>query len=68
MTSEPRDGLLTIRIGKTETDMLLALAERDGLTKSDWLRMTIRQRYLDTFGSSTPGSSKPAKAGRKKGT
>ena len=50
MDKELHDGTVTIRIGKSERAMLDALAARDGLSISGWLRMTIRRNHIEVFG------------------
>lgn len=53
-----RDSKLTIRISEAELDMLRALAERDGVSASDVLRLFIRRAYLDAFGETTSKAPK----------
>lgn len=44
-----RDRYLTLRASKEERDMLKALAEREGLTASDYVRQFIRRAYEKAF-------------------
>lgn len=44
-----RDRYLTIRASSAEREMVQDLAANDGLTVSDWLRLTIRQRHIEAF-------------------
>lgn len=44
-----RTGMLTIRISEGERDMLRELAEHQGVTASDVLRMFIRREHASTF-------------------
>lgn len=39
--------------------MLRALAERDGVTASDYVRMFIRRDYAEKFGGKLPKKAKP---------
>ena len=34
--------------------MLQALADADGITGSDWIRLTIRRAYAEKFGDKRP--------------
>ena len=45
----------------TERDMLRAVAERDGITASDWVRLTIRRAYAEAFGDKPPKRPKAAR-------
>lgn len=45
MTTNARTGRLDIRISPVETAMLRELAALDGLTVSDYLRLTIRRQH-----------------------
>lgn len=40
---------LNVRISDEELAMLARLAERDGITSSDWLRITIRRAHTRVF-------------------
>jgi uncharacterized protein (DUF1778 family) len=44
-----RDRRLSIRIGDEERKMLDALAKRDGLTVSDYVRLFARRAYAEAF-------------------
>lgn len=61
MNAFERTETLTIRIAQEEKDMLRAVAERDGLSLSDWLRLTIRRAHADAFGASKPKRTKGTK-------
>lgn len=54
MNALERDKVLTVRMTADERAMLRAIAERSGVTASDWVRLTIRQTYADTFGDKQP--------------
>ncbi|MBI2393163.1 MAG: hypothetical protein HYV09_26495 [Deltaproteobacteria bacterium] len=54
-----RDLYLTLRVSEEEREMLRALAERDGVSASDFVRLHIRRTYREAFGD------KPAKKSRK---
>jgi len=45
---------LTIRASTEEVEMLRALAEREGLTASDYLRLFIRRAHAEAFGAAKP--------------
>jgi hypothetical protein len=45
----------------SETALLQALAEADGLTISDVVRLLVRRAYADRFGDKKPTKSKPKK-------
>jgi len=49
-----RDRRLSIRIADEEWAMLRALAERDGISASDYVRMFIRKDYAEKFGDKPP--------------
>jgi hypothetical protein len=44
-----RDKKLTIRIAEAELSMLEALAEVDGVSQSDYVRLFIRRAYAEKF-------------------
>ena len=56
--TEERTVRLAIRMTPTEAGFLSTLAEADGLTVSDALRLSIRRQYAERF-----GAPKPAKGG-----
>lgn len=45
---------LSIRIADEERVMLEALADRDGISASDFVRMFIRRAYAEAFGDKPP--------------
>jgi hypothetical protein len=49
---------LNVRISDEELAMLAELAERDGLTSSDWLRFTIRRAHTKVFGATKQRTKK----------
>jgi hypothetical protein len=49
-----RDKRLTIRIAEEELAMLSALAEAEGVTQSDYLRLFIRRSYAEKFPPKKP--------------
>jgi hypothetical protein len=49
-----RDRYITIRASEAEAAMLRALAEADGVSGSDLLRMHIRRTYAERFGEKKP--------------
>lgn len=56
MVDRPKQFLM--RLTEEESAMLRSLAERDGLTASDYLRMFIRRSYAETFGEKKPTKTK----------
>lgn len=49
-----RDYKLNVRMALEEGDMLRKLAERDGISQSDWIRLTVRRAYIAAFGEKPP--------------
>jgi len=49
-----RNRYVTIRTSDEEAAMLYALAERDGVSQSDYLRLFIRRTYAEVFGDKKP--------------
>jgi hypothetical protein len=49
-----RDRKLTIRIAAEELAMLSTLAEAEGVTQSDYLRLFIRRAYAEKFPPKRP--------------
>jgi uncharacterized protein (DUF1778 family) len=49
-----RDRNMNLRVSADELAMLRALAERDGLSGSDFLRQYIRRSYVEHFGEKKP--------------
>lgn len=45
-----RDKNLNVRMSAEEAEMLLALAEKDGVSQSDFVRLFIRRAYAEAFG------------------
>lgn len=50
-----RDRALTVRMLEAEVGMLAELADRDGVSVSEWIRNTIRKEHVLAF------SAKPSK-------
>lgn len=50
MVERKRERLLNVRMLDAETDMLARLADREGLSVSEWIRNTIRVQYALAFG------------------
>jgi hypothetical protein len=44
-----RDRRLSMLISEDEHTMLRALAEKEGLTASDWIRQSIRRAHAEAF-------------------
>ena len=56
-----RDRRLSIRIANEEWEMLHALAEREGISASDYIRLFIRRTHAQTI-----ETAKPAKKPKRK--
>lgn len=53
-----RDRALTVRMSDEEIAKLHALAERDGVSQSDFVRLFIRRAYAEAFGDKRPPKPK----------
>jgi hypothetical protein len=53
-----RDQVFQLRMTAEEKDMLAALAEREGLTAADKVRLWVRREYAIVFGEE-PGAKRP---------
>jgi hypothetical protein len=60
-----RDRYLTIRASAYELDMVKALAAREDLTASEFLRFLIRRTYAEAFETGKPRAKPKPKATRK---
>jgi uncharacterized protein (DUF1778 family) len=49
-----RDRRMTIRLSEEELAMLQALADADGVTVSDYVRLAGRHAYAERFGAKRP--------------
>jgi hypothetical protein len=58
MSPIDRDLMFHVRMADDERRMLEALAEQEGLTASDWVRMTIRRSFTERFGERRPKQKK----------
>jgi hypothetical protein len=58
MAPATRDRQFRIRLDETELAMLHALAERDGISASDFVRQFVRRSYAATFGEKPPKKPK----------
>jgi hypothetical protein len=54
MSTTKRPQHLRVRLAVKEKEMLRVLAERDGVTDSDWIRLALRRAYAEAFGDSEP--------------
>jgi hypothetical protein len=61
MVERRRDKGLTVRMLDTELTMLDELAEREGVSVSEWIRNVIRREHLVAF-SSKPARTRKTKA------
>jgi len=52
MVERPR--ALTVRVSDEELEMLQQLAEREGVTVSDYVRLRIRKDHREVFGEGKP--------------
>jgi uncharacterized protein (DUF1778 family) len=50
MVAEKRVARLEVRMTETESAMLTRLAEAQGLTRSDIVRLLVRESHASTFG------------------
>jgi hypothetical protein len=50
MAPEQKSDAFFVRMGETETRMLLELSERSGLSRSDVVRQLIRREHAQVFG------------------
>lgn len=53
-TQRERAEMFTVRMTADEIAMLRALAEADGLSQSDVVRVFIRRSYAERFGDKKP--------------
>lgn len=54
MVSEERTDRFAVRTTPTETAMLRKLAEDEGLSVSDYIRLFIRRAYAEKHGAKKP--------------
>jgi hypothetical protein len=60
-----REYRLTVRMSEAEGEMLKQIAEHEGLTASDVVRMHVRRRHAEMFGQlKSKQSKKPTRKGR----
>lgn len=50
MTLQQRDHVITVRMSREERDKLQALADDDGISVSDVVRMVVRRTHAERFG------------------
>jgi uncharacterized protein (DUF1778 family) len=53
-----REKRINVRASETEAEMLRELAEREGVSQSDYVRLFIRRAYAETFPSKQPTKPK----------
>jgi predicted DNA binding CopG/RHH family protein len=53
-----REKRINVRVSEAEAEMLNELAEREGVSQSDYIRLFIRRAHAETFGS-TKAPRKP---------
>jgi hypothetical protein len=53
-----RDKRVQMLFSREEWSMLQALADRDGVTASDWVRLRVREGYQRAFGDAPPKKTK----------
>jgi hypothetical protein len=53
-----RDHRLNVRMTPEEARLLRVLAEEDGISQSDWIRMIIRRTFIERFPSQKPKAKK----------
>jgi hypothetical protein len=54
MAPDDRTERFTMRVRAEEKQMISALADRDGLSASDYLRLLVRRTYAAAFGVDRP--------------
>jgi hypothetical protein len=54
MVDRKRERALNVRMLDAETEMLAKLAEREGVSVSEWIRNAIRVQYTLAFGAPKP--------------
>jgi uncharacterized protein (DUF1778 family) len=54
MVSEERTDRIALRASPTEVAMLRQLAEEEGISSSDYVRMFIRKTYAEKHGTKKP--------------
>ena len=54
MSPIERDLMFHVRMADEERRMLEALAEEEGISASDWVRITIRRSFTEHFGRRRP--------------
>ncbi len=61
MAERRRVKTLNVRMLDDELSMIDAMAEREGISISDWVRQTVRASYRKAFGETTASSKTTAK-------
>jgi hypothetical protein len=61
MNATERTTMFQVRMSDEEISMLRALAERKGVTASDFVRLFVRDAFAATFGDKPPKKPKPKK-------
>jgi hypothetical protein len=56
--SDERDAVMTVRLNRDEKKMVAALAEADGVSASDAVRMALRRVHAERFGASKPSKGR----------
>jgi hypothetical protein len=58
MAPEKRDEIVGLRLSTDELSKLRTLADTDGISQSDVLRMLLRREFAARFGSKVSGPKK----------
>jgi uncharacterized protein (DUF1778 family) len=53
-----RNRSINVRVSDEEIAMLAELADADGVSQSDFLRLYVRRTYAERFGTKKPGAKK----------
>lgn len=61
MSPIARDKRLNILVTSEEHEMLQTLADREGITASDYVRLFIRKAYAESLGSEPKGDKRRRK-------
>jgi uncharacterized protein (DUF1778 family) len=54
-----REKRINVRATGEEAEMLAKLADREGVSQSDYIRLFIRRAYAEAFGSPDPKPKRP---------
>lgn len=61
MVERKREKGLTVRMLEAELTMVAELADKDGVSVSEWIRNVIRREHLLAFGAQPKRKTKPTR-------